>query len=354
MTSTAATSSQSPGETLRGLIWGYTCSQAVRVAAKLGLADLLHEVPRSAADLALEIGAHEPSLHRLLRALTTIGVFTEDPQGRFATAPAGELLRADHPQSARDFAIMMGEPFVWGPWGALDEAIMSGTPTFDHVFGEPFFDYLARHPRDAAIFNAAMTNLSDRDLPAILASYDFSACRRIVDVGGGRGALLRGILERYPDATGVLCDLPTVVADARGLRESAVATRCELVAMDMFQAVPAGGDIYLLKLILHDWSDAEAIRILRNCRRAIADGGKVLVLESVLRPSNEPDMARWADLTMLVLVSGRERTAEEFRQLFAAAGFRLTRIIPAGGSAIIEGIPLADADHPARQDAGRG
>ena len=159
-------------------------------------------------------------------------------------------------------------------------------------------------------------------------------------MGGGQGALLRGILERYPQATGVLFDLPSVVADARELRESAAAARCELVGGDMFQSVPAGGDAYILRVIIHDWSDAEAIQILRNCRRAIADDGKLLLIESVVKPSNEPDFAKWLDLNMLVLLTGRERTEVEFRDLYAAAGFRLTRIISTGADSIIEGIPM--------------
>ena len=326
-------------EALYPLIGGVQLTQAVRVAAKLGIPDHLCDGPKDAATLSIATGAHAPSLRRLLRALTTVDVLTEDECGHFATTPMGELLRTDHPQSARAFAILMGEPMVWRAWGAFEAAIMTGEPAFDHVFGEPFFAYLERRPAEAHRFHAAMTSLSGSELPAILAAYDFSGCRRIVDVGGGQGALLRGILERHPHARGVLFDLPSVVAEADDARAASVAGRCEIVGGDMFHAVPAGGDAYLLKMIVHDWADAEAIRILRNCREAIADDGRLLVCDTVVKPSNGPDPAKWADLNMLTLVTGRERTEDEFRELYAAAGFRLTRAVPAGDHTILEGVP---------------
>jgi hypothetical protein len=184
-----------------------------------------------------------------------------------------------------------------------------------------------------------MTSATNGDLLAILAAYDFSGFRRTVDVGGGQGALLRSILERCPNATGALCDIPSVVAEASEIKGSAVAERCDFVRADMFQFVPAGDDAYILKAVVHDWSDEEAIQILRNCREGIRDGGKALLIEFVIKPSNQPDFAKWLDLNMLVILTGRERTEEEFRDLYAAAGFRLRRIIPAGGLSIIEGVP---------------
>jgi hypothetical protein len=184
-----------------------------------------------------------------------------------------------------------------------------------------------------------MTSASSFDLAAILNAYDFSGFTKIVDVGGGHGALLRGILERCPNAAGVLCDLPSVVAGASEIEHSSVAARCELVGTDMFQSVPAGGDAYVLKRIVHDWSDAEAARILRNCRRAIAERGRLLVIETVVKPPNQPDPAKLMDLNMLVLLTGRERTEEEFRELYTLAGFKLTRVVPALRLSIIEGVP---------------
>jgi hypothetical protein len=322
------------------MIWGFTVSQAVHVAAKLGIADLLRDRPVTAHEVAAASAANEPALLRLLRALTSIDLLVEDEHGRFAATPTGEFLRSDHPQSLRARAIVYGSPFFWRPWGNLAGSIATGKPAFDLVYGEPFFAHLAHTSEDADAFNAFATSATGGDLLAILAAYDFSGLAKIVDVGGGQGALLQGILERYPKATGVLFDLPAVVAGAHDLRESTVAARCDIVAGDMFQAVPPGGDAYLLTAILHDWADAEAIQILRTCRRAIAGAGKLIVIDAVLAPSNVPDFAKLLDLMMLVLLTGRERTEVEFRNLYAAAGFRLSRIIPAGEAAIIEGVPV--------------
>jgi hypothetical protein len=236
--------------------------------------------------------------------------------------------------------MMYGEPFFWKAWGDFYETVKTGNPGFDRVHGESFFDYLGQHPNDAAIFNAAMTNGSRLDVPAMLNAYDFSGFAKIVDVGGGHGALLRAILERYPTVKGVLCDLPSVVAEANEIKRSGAAARCELVDADMFESVPAGGDAYILKRIIHDWGDTEATRILQNCRRAMTTTGKLLVADNVLKPPNQPDPAKLMDLNMLVLLTGRERTEEEFRELYDSAGFRLTRIVPAIRLSIVEGIPV--------------
>ncbi len=326
-----------PGASLTDMIWGLAISQALYVAARLAIVDHLQDGPKTAHEIAAAIGAHELSLQRLLRVLTTIDILTEDASGRFTATALGEQLRSDHPQSKRAMAILMGSPFVWQPWSHLHESIMTGTPAFDHVFGQPFFEYLERTPQDGAVFNTAMTSGSSNDVPAILAAYDFSGCAKIVDVGGGEGALLRGILEQYPHLTGVLCDLPSVVAAAHELRQSSVADRCEFVGTDMFQSVPAGGDVYILKSILHDWNDAQALKLLQNCRQAITDHGKLLHIGTVLKPSNEADFGKWLDLTMLVLLPGRERTAAAFRELYAAAGFDLTLVIEMEGPTIVEG-----------------
>jgi hypothetical protein len=208
------------------------------------------------------------------------------------------------------------------------------------VYGERFFTYLGHNPEQAALFNAAMSSDS-ANVADILDAYDFSGSHTIVDVGGGRGALLRGILERAPQAKGILFDLPAVLAEAEaGLeaREVVLTGKCERVGGDMFQSVPAGGDVYVLKRIVHDWSDAEAIQILRNCRQAMSDQGKLLLIEQVRQPATQAGPATATDLMMLVLVTGRERTEEEFRGLLAAAGFGLARVIPVGWRSIIEGV----------------
>ena len=200
-----------PGVALNQLIWGFTASQVVHVTAKLGLLDIVRHGPKSAREIAAAVGADAPALRRLLRALTIVAILVEDSAGRFAATAEGELLRSDHPQSLRPWAIFMGSPFIWGPWGALDDAVVSGKPAFDRVYGQSFFTYLGRTPQDAAVYNLAMTSGSRSILPASLQAYDFSSCTKIVDVGGGQGALLRGILERYSHATGVLFDLLSVV-----------------------------------------------------------------------------------------------------------------------------------------------
>lgn len=322
------------------MIWGLTVSQALYAAAKLGIFDVLRDGRKGPAEIAEATGADWLALRRLCRALTTIDILSEDGHGRFTATAMGELLRSDHPQSMRAMALLMGSPFKWRAWGELCEAITTGRPAFDHVFGESFFEYLEQRPQDASVFNQAMTSATSGDVPAILAAYDFSGFRKVVDVGGGHGALLRGILERCPDTTGVLCDVPSVVAEASQSRGTLVADRCDFVGVDMFQSVPVDGDAYVLKAIIHDWGDDEAIHILRNCRQGIRDAGRALIIELVIKPSNQPDFAKWLDLNMLVILQGRERTEEEFRDLYAAAGFRLSRIIPAGGLSIIEGVPV--------------
>ncbi len=257
----------SPADILGQMIWGFTVTQALHAAANLRIADVLRDGPRVASEIADAVGAHELSLRRLCRTLTSIDILTEDEYGRFTTTAMGELLRSDHPQSMRPMAILIGSPLVWRPWGELSEAVVTGQPAFDQVYGESFFEYLGRRPQDASVFNDAMTSATSSQTPAILEAYDFSGLGKIVDVGGGQGALLRGILERYPDACGVLCDTPSVVAEASEIRGTAVADRCDFVGVDFFQSVPVGVDAYLLKAIVHDWSDAEAIKILRNCRQ---------------------------------------------------------------------------------------
>lgn len=315
---------------------GYMATQALHVTAKLGIIDVLRQGPRRAKEIARDVGAHEPSMRRFLGFLTALHLVAEDDEGKFTATAMGELLHPDHPRSIQRWALLLGAPLIWRPWGELYETVMTGQPAFDRVYGESFFGYLEHSPDDAAVFNAAMSSDIGRN-SVILDAYDFSDVANIIDVGGCQGGLLQSILERYPRARGVLFDLPFVVADAREFKDSEVANRCELVGGDMFHSVPAGGDAYLLKRIIHDWSDGEAIQILRNCRAAMGNQGKVLLVEQIVQPS---EMSPVSDLMMLVLVTGRERTEDEFRALYAAAGFKLTEVTPAGGYSVIEGVPL--------------
>lgn len=273
MVSVETTSSPPVHSQVSQLMWGLIATQAIHVAANLAVFDLVRDEPKTPRELADASACQEFPLRRLLRFLTAIGVLTEDDRGRFSSTALGDLLRSDHPQSVRALAIMYGEPFFWGSWGHLYETVKTGTSAFEWLHGEPLFDYFAHHATEAVVFNAGMTSASNLDVPAILQAYDFSDFARIVDVGGGHGMLLRSILERYPHCLGVLCDAASVIAGAAPIRDSVVAARCELVAADFFQSVPEGGDAYLLKRILHDWNDEQAVRILQNCRRAIAAGG---------------------------------------------------------------------------------
>jgi SAM-dependent methyltransferase len=222
---------------------------------------------------------------------------------------------------------MSGSEFVWKPWGVLYDSVRTGQPAFDQVHGAPAFEYLVAHSDDAAIFNGAMTSLSSWLCGMLVKAYDFARFDRIVDLGGGHGGLLRAILSANSKLHGVLADTPSVVADAVSLREAAIAGRCEIVAVDFFHSVPEGADGYVMKNVIHDWNDDDALKILKNCRRAIRPDGKLLVCEAALKSSNQPDPARSFDLNMLVMLRGRERTVAEYRALLADAGFSLTRVI---------------------------
>jgi len=321
------------------LIWpGPFVVHSVHVVARLGIADLLGPEPQTVDELAEAVKADAPSLKRVLRALTTLGVFSEDADGRFRHTELSQTLRADHPASVRAWALMLGTQFVWRPAGDLYESVRTGTPGFRRLDGERFFEWTRTHPEDGAIFNAAMTSGSVQRLPALLAAYDFSRFERIVDVGGGQGALLAGILGVSPKTRGVLYDLPNVVAGAEALRAPDVADRCEVIAGNFFESVPTNGDAYILSRVIHDWDDATAQKILGNCRRAIRSDGRLLLVEGVAKPPNEPDPNKFFDVWFIG--GGGERTEAEYRTLLRDGGFILVRVVPIGGSsALLESRP---------------
>jgi SAM-dependent methyltransferase len=321
------------------LVNGYQVSQALHVAAVLGIADLLAAGPRDSDDLARATATHSPTLYRLLRALAAVGVFHEDAGGRFSLLPMGECLRRDTAGPAGPWAAFIGRPYIWQPWSHLLHSVQTGETAFSSLYGGDVWEYRAAHPEEGAIFDAAMTALS-RDVAAgVAAAYDFAPFARAVDVGGGQGALIGGILATNPALHGAVFDQPHVVARARPeLDRLGVADRCEVIGGSFFDEVPPG-DLLLLKAILHDWDDAHAGAILRSCRRAVAPGGRLLVIERVLAAPNEGAEAKFADLDMLVGAGGKERTTEEFAALFAAAGFELAQILPTGTRmAIVEGV----------------
>src|SRR5258708_37413365 len=329
----------SPSRQMMQMLWpGPMAVQAILVAAKLALADLVAGGPKSIRELADPRHTHGPSMGRLLRALTSLGILVEDTTGRYRQTALSDTLRSDHPESIRPFAMMLGAHFVWKPSGALEETVRTGQPPFERVYGAPFFEYLAGHSDDAAVFNAAMSS-SPGYVAAIVGAYDFSRFERIVDVGGGHGLLLAGILSANPRLRGVLHDLPSVVVGASGLRQEPISQRCEIIGGDFFKEIPGGADAYMLKGIIHDWNDEAALQILKNCRRAIHPDGRLLVVDAVLTRSTDPASALM-DMLMMVLTSGRERTESEFRSLLQEAGFSMVQVIRAAGGSIIGTLPL--------------
>jgi SAM-dependent methyltransferase len=319
---------------------GFKVTQAIYVAARLGIADLVGPAPQRTEDLASATKTDGPSLRRLLQFLASLGILAEDNAGNCGHTPLSETLRRDHPHSIRGLVIMCGSEFMWRPWGQLCEAIATGQPAFDRIYGASLFDYLGTHPADGEIFDAAMSATSPIVSGIVVAAYDFSGFQCIVDVGGGQGALLHGILLANPKLRGVLTDRPAVVAGVKALRAEPIADRCDVVGGDFFESVPSGADGYILSFVVHDWNDGEAAKILRNCRRAIRPDGKLLLIERVLKPANQFDDGKLADLNMLVMLGGRERNEADFRALLHEAGFATTRIIPtAGPMSIIESQP---------------
>src|SRR5262245_41290702 len=301
-----------PFAALMQLINGYQVSQAIHVAATLGIADLLRGGSRSSEELAEATQTDPRTLYRVLRALATVGVFREDDGQRFALTPMGECLCSDAGESAGPWAAFVGRPYYWNAWGELLHSVRTGENAFRHLHGTDVWRYRAAHAEEGVIFDRALTAISHGVGKAVAERCDFRAARCLIDVGGGQGAFLARILASHPEARGILFDQPHVVARAEGvLREAGVTDRCEVVGGDFFQSVPRGGDVYLMKAVLHDWYDPEATDILRVCRRAMDGSARLMVVEAVIAPPNEGRVAKFADLNMLVVPGGQERTREE-------------------------------------------
>ena len=317
---------------LRRLLHGHRVSEAIKVAATLGLADLLADGPRTSDDLAAATDTDAHALYRLLRALASVGVFREDEGKRFALTELGDPLRADAPDSIADWATYAGRPYYRDAWSSLIDSVRTGENAFRLIHGVDVWEYRAQHPEERVIFDRAMASNSRVITRSLPTAYDFGRFETIVDVGGGNGALLAALLAEYPDLRGVLFDQPHVV-DGVDLGE-----RCDVVAGSFFDAVPDGAQAYLLKWILHDWEDEQAAAILRTVRRC---GGTILVVERIIGPPNEGAEAKFADLNMLVNPGGKERTLEEFEALFETTGYRLVGATPTpGGMHVIEGAPV--------------
>lgn len=318
----------SPAGQLLHLMSGYWVSQALHTAAELGLADAVGRKPRDVDALAQALDCDADALYRLLRALASVGVFTEAAPRAFATTPMAVLLRRDMPGNLRDFCRFQGARWHWQSWGDLVGTVRSGIPAIRRELGATdCFDYLASHPEEAATFDAAMSGYAARVHAAIVDEGGFDDARLIVDVGGGRGELLARLLEAVPAARGIVLDRAPVVAGAtQTFARFGVQARAQAVAGDFFDEVPAGGDLYLLSNILHDWPDAQAIALLRRIRAAMADRARVLIVEHVIAPGDAADPGKLVDLEMMVIAGGRERTEAEFRRLADAAGLHITAI----------------------------
>lgn len=328
-----------PSVTLIQMATSYWVSAALNTVAKLGIADLLKDGPKTPEALAKAGKAHPQALYRLLRCMAGHGVFAERKDGKFENTPASDLLRSDLRGSMRSMVLFQNAEWHWKIYMDLLYCVQTGDTGAERALGAPIFDYMSKHPDDARVFDEAMRGFSESINPAIVQAYDYSGFRRIVDVGGGYGGLISGILKAHPKLKGIIYEMPHVVDGARkNLDSLSLAPRCEVIGGDFFKSVPEGADAYIMKFIIHDWDDERASRILKNISKAMAKGGKVLTVEMVVPPGNDPHFSKVLDLEMLALPGGRERTEKEFRDLYASAGLKLTRLVPTSSPFfIIEG-----------------
>ncbi len=322
------------------LLNGIAVAGALSGLAQLAIPDLVEHGPKSADELAREVGADPRALYRLMRATASVGVLSEGPDGKFSETPMSAVLRSNANPSLRGFAMMHGTEWHARVWAKLDYCVKTGKQAIEEVYGVPIFQFFEQHSEESQLFNQAMTDLSMLDSPAVAEAYSFSGIHSLVDVGGGHGLLLATILARNPHLKGTLYEVPHVVEGVRNGPLKPVMDRCTLASGDMFSSVPAGADAYIMKHIIHDWPDDVCIKILKACRKAVNPSGKLLVVDNVILPGNDFAPGKFLDIQMLIFPGGRERTEKEFRDLFAAAGWRLTRVIPtAVPESIVEGVP---------------
>lgn len=319
-----------PQAVLMQMSMGFIVSQAISVAAKLYIADHLKDGAKTVEQLARLTDTNQPALYRLMRALGSVGVFSEVDESKFSLTPLSEFLRSDHPESLRGIAHMIGDREHWNAHGNLMHSLKTGGIAFEGAFGKPFFPYIQDKPEIARVFDDAMTSFSRTVGNAVAAVYDFSEAKTIADIGGGHGRLLSTVLKTNEKAKGVLFDQPQVVADADEVLEDAgVAERVEVVGGDFFAEIPVEADIYLMKHIIHDWNDEESVAILQNIAKSATTGAKVLLVESIVEAEKGvPSMSKVMDLNMLAMTSGRERTAAEYSELFEKSGFKFVAVHP--------------------------
>lgn len=310
-------------------LFGTVVQKSIYVIAELGIADFINDKPMSAEELAKRTSTNAASLYRVLRMLAGVGFFAENANGEFELTPLAALLVKDNPNSMRDFALMMGNDWSWQTVKNLRHSVETGKMAHEKSHGNTSWEYFEQNTEVGAVFNRAMTSNSLAAVAPIVAGYDFSQFVTIVDIAGGHGILLSGILKANPNTQGILFDIPSVIAGSGEFFEKAgVENRVEKISGDFFESVPSGADAYIIKHIIHDWDDAESIRILKNIHSAMNQNGKVLVVEMVVPEGNEPSPAKILDVQMLMFTGGKERTAKEYAELLNKSGFRMTQIVP--------------------------
>jgi hypothetical protein len=336
---TASNQAPPPHVGILQIMTGAYVAGAVSCLAKLGIPDLLEAEPKSADELAEQIGVQPDALYRLMRATACVGVLAEGSDKKFSQTPMSAVLTSKAPVSLRGLAMMTGTEWHGRGWAHLDYCVRTGKQAIDEIYGVPIFEFFKQNAGEAQVFDAAMTGLSSIDGPAVADAYNFEGFQTIVDVAGGRGLLLATLLQRNPHLKGTLYEIPHVLEGAKTGALKPYMDRCTFTSGDMFASVPIGADAYIMKHIIHDWPDEACTKLLEACRQGVNAGGKLLVVDSVIQQDNEFSPAKFLDLQMLIFPSGRERTEPEFRKIFEAAGWKLSRIIPTtAGDSIVEGV----------------
>ena len=330
---------------LERMFAGFAMTHSIYAAAKLGIADLLEAGPRTAEELAGLAGVHAPSLYRLLRALASVGVFAETAPATFALTPTAQRLRTGAPDSLRAWAIVTGE-IIAPSWGGLMHSLQTGVPAFESVFGMPIFEYLEAHPEIAAEFDGHQAQGGRALHAAVARSLEFDASETIIDLGGGNGSLAAAILERHPELHAAIFDLPHLIERAQAAADPALNSRCKFIAGSFFEQVPPGADVYLLSRVLHDWDDDQVAAILSNCRRAMHADARLLVIERIVPPGDEPHESKFMDLNMLVIAGGRERSEPEYRALLERSGLQLDTVIDTGTAVSVLEATSAEQEQP--------
>jgi ubiquinone/menaquinone biosynthesis C-methylase UbiE len=330
-----------PRLVLNQMLLGFVFTKAIHAAAKLNLADIIgSQGPMTSAELAKKSGADEESVSRLLRALASTGIFSIDENGKYTLTPLAECLKEDNPESIKAMAVVLGDMLYKG-YDELLYSVKTGDRGFDKALGVPVFEYLTNNPETGKLFDRMMTDIHGGETQPMVDTYDFSAFNTVVDIGGGNGEVISAILNKNATVKGILFDLPEVIDRSNNnISAGGLSNRCQLVAGSFFDSVVKGGDAYIMRHILHDWSDTDAITILTNCRKSMNPGGKILVVEAVIQEGNEPSPFKLLDLTML-LIGGKERTRNQFENIFSKAGLKLNRIVPFQHDlSVVEGVAL--------------